>query len=339
MKTRIIILSLFVALFVFMGNAFALDENTIDKPGPTGTEGNTNTFYGIGAGVQTTTGTSNTFLGLMAGYWNALGSTNTFVGNYAGFENYNGNSNTFVGDETGRENQYGSYNTFLGQQAGYNNNSGTYNTFLGFTAGYSTTTGNENTFVGDFAGRMNNGSGNVFLGNEAGRNETTSNKLYIDNSQTSNPLIWGDFSTNNVVVYGGFRAIASYSSSDGRWKKNIEPLESSLQKVSNLQGVSYEWRIDEYPDVGMTEGKQIGLVAQDVELELPELVSEDKDGYKAISYSKLTAILVEAIKELKLENDKKEMVLINLLKKEQVRNEKQQAEIEELRSLIKELKS
>jgi len=296
MKTRIIILPLFVALFVFIGNAFALDEHTIDKPGRTGTEGDTNTFYGIGAGEQTTTGTSNTFLGRMAGNWNAAGSSNTFVGNYAGFENYNGNSNTFVGDEAGRENQFGSFNTFLGQQAGYNNNTGTYNTFLGFTAGYSTTTGKENTFVGDFAGRMNNGSGNVFLGNEAGRNESTSNKLYIDNSQTSNPLIWGDFSTNNVVIYGGFRAIASYSSSDGRWKKNIESLESSLDKVSNLQGVSYEWKIDEYPDFGLMEGKQIGLVAQDVEQVLPELVSEDKDGYKAVSYSKLTAVLVEAVR-------------------------------------------
>ncbi len=332
MKTRIIILPLFVALFVFMGNAFALDENTMDNPGPTGTEGVNNTFYGLNAGEQTTTGTSNTFLGRMAGYWNAAGSTNTFAGNYAGFNNYTGNSNTFVGDEAGHENQYGSFNTFLGQQAGYNNNTGTYNTFLGFTAGYSTTSGKENTFVGDFAGRMNNGSGNVFLGNEAGRNETASNKLYIDNSQTSNPLIWGDFSTNNVVVYGGFRAIASYSSSDKHWKKDIQPLQSSLEKVSSLQGVTYEWKMDEFPNLGLTKGKQIGLIAQDVEKELPELVSEDKDGYKAVSYTKLTAVLVEAVKELKQENQMQKELL-------QQQIQKQKAEIEELRLMIKELKS
>lgn len=71
----------------------------------------------------------------------------------------------------------------------------------------------------------------------------------------------------------------------------------------------------------MSEGKQIGLVAQEVEKVLPERVSEDKDGYKGVSYSKLTAVLVEAIKESKAQN------------------EKQKAEIEELRLEIKELKS
>ena len=62
-------------------------------------------------------------------------------------------------------------------------------------------------------------------------------------------------------------------------------------------------------------------LAQDVEKELPELVSEDKDGYKAVSYTKLTAVLVEAVKELKAQS------------------EKQQAEIERLRDLIKDSKS
>ena len=121
-------------------------------------------------------------------------------------------------------------------------------------------------------------------------------------------------------------------SSDQRWKKNIQPLESSLGKISKLQGVTYEWKTDEYPDVGMAEGKQIGLVAQDVESVLPELVSEDKDGYKAVSYTKLTAVLVEAVKELKQENQMQKELL-------QQQIQKQQAEIEVLRSMIKELKS
>ena len=123
------------------------------------------------------------------------------------------------------------------------------------------------------------GSGNVFLGNSAGlRYFDASNVLVIDNLDTNNPLIWGDFYTNNVIIYGGFRSIASYSTSDVRLKKQIVPLKSSLEKVSELQGVSYEWKTDEYPDMGLTPGKQIGLVAQDVEKVLPELVSQDKDG-------------------------------------------------------------
>ena len=64
-----------------------------------------------------------------------------------------------------------------------------------------------------------------------------------------------------------------------------------------------------------------GLIAQDVEKEIPEVVSEDKDGYKAVSYTKLTAAVVEAVKELKAQS------------------EKQQAEIERLRDLIKDSKS
>ena len=171
-----------------------------------------------------------------------------------------------------------------------------------------------------------------FWVSRAGYNETASNKLYIDNSDTSTPLFWGDFDTNNVVINGGFRAIAISSPSDERLKKNIKPLESSLYKISNLQGVTYEWNRENYPDAGMTEGKQIGLVAQDVEKEFPELVSEDKDGYKGLSYSKLTAVLVEAVKELKTENQREKDLLQEQLKK-------QQAEIEELRSMIKELKS
>ena len=59
-------------------------------------------------------------------------------------------------------------------------------------------------------------------------------------------------------------------------------MESSLDKISKLQGVSYEWKMDEYPDFGLTEGKQIGLIAQDVEKELPELVSENKDGHNSL---------------------------------------------------------
>ena len=191
----------------------------------------------------------------------------------------------------------------------------------GIAPGDENTVGSNNVFIGDSAGFHNTGSGNVFIGNEAGKMMNTFYTLVIDNSDTNYPLIFGDFSTNKIIIFGGFTSIASHSSSDGRWKKNIEPLESSLGKISNLQGVSFEWKTDEYPDMGMTEGKQIGLVAQDVEKELPELVSEDKDGYKAVSYAKLTAVLVEAVKELKAQN------------------EKQQTEIERLRSMIKELKS
>ena len=134
-------------------------------------------------------------------------------------------------------------------------------------------------------------------------------------------MIYGDFSTNKVTIFGGFKSIASYISSDERLKRDIQPLKSSLDRISSLQGVTYQWKTEEYPHMGLTKEKQIGLLAQDVEEELPELVSKDEDGYKAVSYSKLTAVLVEAVKELK------------------AKHESQQEEIKALRETIRELKS
>jgi len=98
-------------------------------------------------------------------------------------------------------------------------------------------------------------------------------------------------------VNGSAYSSGGWSGSDIRWKKNINPIENALESVLILQGVNYEWRVDEYKDKNFDEGKQIGLVAQDVEKVLPELVRTDNEGYKAISYEKLTAVLVEAIKE------------------------------------------
>ncbi|MGA1823700.1 MAG: tail fiber domain-containing protein [bacterium] len=89
----------------------------------------------------------------------------------------------------------------------------------------------------------------------------------------------------------------SWSGSDKRWKQEIKPLEGSLYKVNQLQGVSYTWKADEFPDHGFASGEQIGLIAQEVEEIIPALVHTNDDGYKSVSYERLTAVLVEAIKE------------------------------------------
>jgi len=301
---------------------------------PQGNETGTNTWYGEGAG-SSSTGSNNSFFGFYAGSANTTGHDNSFFGLLAGYNNTTGHGNSFFGQSAGNKNTAGKWNSFLGQFAGLKNTAGSSNSFFGQSAG-NYNTGSNNSFFGRYAGRLNQtGFGNVFLGYAAGYNELGSHKLYIDNCSTGTPLIWGDFNTNEVRIHGSFKATASYMSSDQRWKRNIKPLESSLDKISNLQGVTYEWKTDEYPDFGLMEEKQIGLVAQDVEKELPELVSEDKDGYKAVSYTKLTAVLVEAVKELKAENQSQR----KLIEAQRDQFMIQQAEIEELRSMIKELKS
>jgi len=89
-------------------------------------------------------------------------------------------------------------------------------------------------------------------------------------------------------------------SSDARLKQEVAPLTKSLEKVAQLQGVHYKWNAVKPHDM---ESLQTGLIAQEVEKILPELVKESSDGYKSVNYIGLIPHLIEAIKELKAEND------------------------------------
>lgn len=87
--------------------------------------------------------------------------------------------------------------------------------------------------------------------------------------------------------------------SDRRFKKDIVPIEDALEKIAMLQGVGFAWDRDNYPNRFFPEGRQIGLIAQEVEPVIPEVVLTDAQGYKSVTYDKLTAVLIEAVKELK----------------------------------------
>ncbi|MDP2104093.1 MAG: tail fiber domain-containing protein, partial [Candidatus Gracilibacteria bacterium] len=103
--------------------------------------------------------------------------------------------------------------------------------------------------------------------------------------------------------------------SDQRFKKNITPISFALDMVDKLQGVNFDWRVGEFKDRDFPTGKQIGFIAQEVEKVLPEVVTTDHDGYKGVEYSNITAVLVEAVKELKKENDVLKIRIENLEKK------------------------
>lgn len=86
--------------------------------------------------------------------------------------------------------------------------------------------------------------------------------------------------------------------SDARWKKDVETLTGCLEKVERLRGVGFEWRQEEFPEMGFTSGRHVGLVAQEVEEVIPEVVIAADNGFKSLEYANLTAVLVEAVKEL-----------------------------------------
>lgn len=97
-----------------------------------------------------------------------------------------------------------SQGTAMGYEALDSSSTGDANSAFGYQSLYQTTTGANNTSLGSEAGYSNvSGSGNVFLGYQAGYSETGSNKLYISNSNTSSPLIYGDFATGALTLGDG----------------------------------------------------------------------------------------------------------------------------------------
>ncbi len=89
----------------------------------------------------------------------------------------------------------------------------------------------------------------------------------------------------------------AWTASDIRWKRNISNLSNILPGIMGLNAVNYDLRTDEFPEMGFESGRQIGLIAQDVENIFPELVRTDNHGYKSVSYEKLSVLLLEGIKE------------------------------------------
>jgi len=98
-------------------------------------------------------------------------------------------------------------------------------------------------------------------------------------------------------VVGNVYANNFITPSDQRWKTNIKPIQNALDNVLKMQGVTYYWKVDEYPDKHFPEGEQVGFIAQEIEKVYPQVVLTDKEGHKSVDYSKLTPVLVEAIKE------------------------------------------
>ncbi|MFN8284306.1 MAG: tail fiber domain-containing protein [Chitinophagales bacterium] len=143
-----------------------------------------------------------------------------------------------------------------------------------YFAGTSSTTSNEVMRI--------KGNGNVGIG------VAPTQKLHV----AGNGLFTGTVTASCGVLI----------CSDIRYKKGIQPLQDVLSKITKLQGVSYYFKKKEFKDKNFNDNKQIGLIAQEVEKIYPELVFTDEQGYKSIDYSKLTPILVEAVKALELEN-------------------------------------
>ena len=87
--------------------------------------------------------------------------------------------------------------------------------------------------------------------------------------------------------------VIAYASSDERLKNNISNISSPIEKIKQINGVNFEWSKDQ----SVYSGKDVGVIAQDVQKVLPEVVSERESGYLAVKYEKIIPLLIEAIKD------------------------------------------
>lgn len=187
----------------------------------------------------------------------------------------------------------------------------------------------------DFYG--NDGAGNNLPGFIMLRNAnvgigTTTPCAKLDVSGNAN--VSGNLYVTGVVYAGGWGGPAACPS-DIRYKKNISPLANSLSGILELQGVNYFLRTNEFPDKFFSEEKQIGFIAQDIEKIFPDLVKTDKDGFKAVDYTRLSPILVEAIKEQQKTIEKLRSDNESLKRSAEERIEKLEAEMKLLIQIVK----
>jgi len=268
--------------------------------------GQTNTNLGLGAGFQgvgntnigeyagdNVTGTYNAFVGHNAGIANSSGHYNAFFGAGAGRSSTTGSNNTFSGSWSGFSNTTGFNNAGFGSQAGYRVTSGAYNAFVGANSGYNLITGSNNVFVGGEAGYNSTGSSNVFLGFRAGYNETGSNKLYIDNSNTTTPLIFGDFATDKLVINGNV-GIGSQNPSE-KLTVNGTIYSKEVKVDLNVPGPDYVFA----KDYSLATLEQVRSFIE-ANNHLPEVPSAKEMEANGINLSEMNMLLLKKIEELTL---------------------------------------
>ena len=119
----------------------------------------------------------------------------------------------------------------------------------------------------------------------------------ISGSYTSH-LTMGQISSSGDIVADG--DVIAYNSSDIRLKDNIEVIKGSLDKIDGIRGVEFDWNKDS-PGWARKRGHDVGVIAQEVQKVLPEIVVERKNGYLGVDYKRIIPLLIESVKELKQE--------------------------------------
>ena len=111
----------------------------------------------------------------------------------------------------------------------------------------------------------------------------------------------GTFSSSGLLVTGQIDVtgdIIAFYSSDINLKENITVIDNALEKVKQIRGVEYDWKAEHLDIYPSKDKHDVGVIAQEIEKVLPDIVTTRDDGIKAVRYEKIVPLLIEAIKEL-----------------------------------------
>jgi hypothetical protein len=301
------------------------------------TTGIANVAVGYYALKKIQTGSRNIAVGHTAlGNANVTGNDNVAVGYRTMRSLTSGGNNIGMGSNALLFCTTGQYNFGFGAYALYANTTGSSNTAMGYSSLQSCTSGQHNTGVGRYsASKVTTGRFNVSIGEGDHFNATNTTTGYANimigakavpsASGTDNEIVIGGqkngYGVDTIVgkgastgfispstggVYQGNNSSSWSTTSDRRIKKNIEDNNTGLKAINNIRVRNFEYRTqDEITDfensasaVVRKEGVQLGVIAQEIEEILPDVVKEESTGVKSVNPDNLTWYLVNAVKEL-----------------------------------------
>jgi len=191
-----------------------------------------------------------------------------------------------------------------------------------------TTLAMDNTLLGDYTasahsdiiGLIGGNGGTLLEGRSQGdvviglRDDATTDKFAIVSgrgdyySGTTYDFVPFSVDASGSMVVGGTGFVSgslnvvgdvtAFYSSDEKLKDNVTPILNPLDKIQAIGGYEFDWN-----DKSDHKGHDVGVIAQEIEKVLPELVVERDSGYKAVRYEKIVALLIEAIKQQQLQID------------------------------------
>jgi hypothetical protein len=286
------------------GGAYALWSNTTGNQNAAfgyqalqaNTDGDKNTASGAYALYSNTSGSSNAAFGALALYHNTAGDENTASGVGALQSNTTGSDNTASGVYALVHNTVGKNNTAAGAGALEANVNGSNNVAVGFGALKALAgSSNNNIAIGTNAGNVTkSGRNNIYIGNPGATTESSVTRIGRVQTKSFVAGIAGVPLSGATVVVNSAGQLGVVASS-ARYKQDITPLTGASEKLAQLRPVSYRYKAE--PDA-----RHYGLIAEEVDKVMPDLVVRDEEGRpESVQYHELIPLLLQERQELRAE--------------------------------------